>query len=77
MFQYQFEMIHPFDKYNGLVGRILNQMILLSNQYKAVSFNEGVCVAADQAMVRIKKFTDIVSEDEKKNGGIDSVFQIY
>ncbi len=34
---YQFEMIHPFEKYNGIVGRIVVQMIL-SSQYKAVPF---------------------------------------
>jgi Fic family protein len=100
MAHYQFEMIHPFDRYNGLVGRILSQVILLNANYTAASFIchseylnlhkeayfdklsatqrgsgflpwvkffvEGMCVVADQAIERIKRFTDIVSEDEKR-----------
>jgi len=97
---YQFEMIHPFDKYNGLVGRILSQMILLNANYKAVSymclseyldinketyfdklsftqrgngfipwvkfFVQGICIGVDQAIIRIRRYTDTISEDEKK-----------
>lgn len=31
---YQFEMIHPFEKYNGIVGRILIFMVLKKFQAK-------------------------------------------
>lgn len=34
---YQFEMIHPFEKYNGIVGRILPFMVLQNSAGKALS----------------------------------------
>lgn len=33
---YQFEMIHPFEKYNGIVGRILPFMVLQNSAGKAL-----------------------------------------
>lgn len=33
---YQFEMIHPFEKYNGIVGRILIFMVLKKNCRQSV-----------------------------------------
>ena len=35
---YQFDMIHPFEKRNGAVGRILIPMMLLNAQYQAGSY---------------------------------------
>jgi len=100
MAHYQFEMIHPFDRYNGLVGRIMIQMILLSAGYKAAMYMclseyldthkeayfdklsstqrgsgylpwikftiQGICVSADRAIIRIKRFIEIIAEDEDK-----------
>jgi hypothetical protein len=97
---YQFEMIHPFDRYNGLIGRIMIQMILQNAHYKAASymclseylelhkeayfnklsatqmgsgfipwikfFVKGICVSADRAIIRIRRFAETISEDEEK-----------
>ena len=100
MAHYQFEMIHPYDRYNGLLGRIMIQMILLNAQYKAASYMclseyletykeayfdklsatqrgsgflpwikflvKGICISADQAIIRIRRLIETISEDEKR-----------
>jgi Fic family protein len=95
---YQFEMIHPFEKHNGLLGRIIIQMIFKTAGFKAASFMciseyletnkevyfdklsatqrgsgfilwikffvQGICISADQAIIRIRRFTETISKDE-------------
>lgn len=44
---YQFEMIHPFEKYNGVVGRILPFMVLrkiVGNALPVLCLSEHLCV---------------------------------
>ena len=42
MAHYQFEMIHPYENYNGIIGRILIQMILSNAGYVAAQY---VCLS--------------------------------
>jgi len=38
LIHYQFEMIHPFERYNGIVGRMLFPMLLYAHGVKSASF---------------------------------------
>ena len=100
MAHYQFEMIHPYESCNGLLGRVLILMMLQNAHYKAAEymclseylyfhkeayfdklsstqsgggylpwikfFVQAVCYAADRAVSEIKRFVEIVSEDERQ-----------
>ena len=54
---YQFEMIHPFEKYNGIVGRILIFMVLKKIAGKALS---GLCLS-EHLFFNKNEYFDILS----------------
>ena len=61
---YQFDMIHPFEKCNGAVGRVLIPMILLNAQYKAASY---LCIS--EFLYRNKEeYFDKLSATQQGNG---------
>ena len=61
---YQFDMIHPFEKRNGAVGRILMPMMLLDAQYQAASY---LCIS--EFLYRNKEeYFDKLSATQQGNG---------
>lgn len=54
---YQFEMIHPYESCNGLVGRILIQMILFNAQHRAtpcLCLSEYLCRNKDEYFDKLR-----------------------
>lgn len=61
---YQFEMIHPFEKYNGVVGRILIFMVLQKIAGKALS---GLCLS-EYLFFNKNEYFDILSATQYSGG---------
>ena len=61
---YQFEMIHPFEKYNGIVGRILIFMVLKKIAGKALS---GLCLS-EHLFFNKNEYFDILSSTQYSGG---------
>lgn len=61
---YQFDMIHPFEKRNGVVGRILTPMILFGAQYHAASY---LCISEFLYHNR-GEYLDKLSSTQQGNG---------
>lgn len=54
---YQFEMLHPYEKYNSIIGRI---------KFFVNAINEATKLSAQLLM----QYEDVISSDEKKLSGI-------
>ena len=63
MCHYQFEMIHPFECYNGIVGRILPYNMLSRAEFSGVQF---LCLSASLYRHRAEYFDKL--ESTQKNG---------
>ena len=63
---YQFEMIHPFEKYNGVVGRILIFMVLQKIASKALP---GLCLS-EHLFFNKNEYFDILSTTQYSGGYI-------
>lgn len=61
---YQFEMIHPFEKYNGVVGRILIFMVLQKIAGKALP---GLCLS-EHLFFNKNEYFDILSTTQYSGG---------
>lgn len=61
---YQFEMIHPFEKFNGIVGRILIFMVLKKIADKALS---GMC-PSEHLFFNKNEYFDILSSTQYSGG---------
>ena len=61
---YQFEMIHPFEKYNGVVGRILISMVLQKIAGKALS---GLCLS-EHLFFNKNEYFDLLSATQYSGG---------
>lgn len=61
---YQFEMIHPFEKYNGVVGRILIFMVLQKIVGKALL---GLCLS-EHLFFNKNEYFDILSATRYSSG---------
>lgn len=61
---YQFEMIHPFEKYNGVVGRILIFMVLQKIAGKALP---GLCLS-EHLFFNKNEYFDILSATQYSGG---------
>ncbi|WP_418747113.1 Fic family protein [Frisingicoccus sp.] len=61
---YQFEMIHPFEKYNGVVGRILIFMVLQKIADKALP---GLCLS-EHLFFNKNEYFDILSATQYSGG---------
>ena len=61
---YQFEMIHPFEKYNGVVGRILIFMVLQKIVDKALP---GLCLS-EHLFFNKNEYFDILSSTQYSGG---------
>ncbi len=61
---YQFEMIHPFEKYNGIVGRILIFMVLKKLQAKRYL---GCVYLSTYSLIKNEYF-DILSSTQYSGG---------
>lgn len=61
---YQFEMIHPFEKYNGVVGRILIFMVLQKVAGKAL---HGLCLS-EHLFFNKNEYFDILSATQYSGG---------
>ncbi len=61
---YQFEMIHPFKKYNGVVGRILIFMVLQKIAGKALP---GLCLS-EHLFFNKNEYFDILSATQYSGG---------
>jgi Fic family protein len=63
---YQFEMIHPFEVYNGVIGRLLTRKILLNADIKGVHY-----LALSEALYESKNdYFDILSSTQRSGGYI-------
>lgn len=63
---YQFEMIHPFEKYNGIVGRILIFMVLQKIADKALP---GLCLS-ERLFFNKNEYFDILRSTQYSGGYI-------
>lgn len=63
---YQFEMIHPFEKYNGIVGRILVFMVLQKIADKALP---GLCLS-EHLFFNKNEYFDILRSTQYSGGYI-------
>lgn len=63
---YQFEMIHPFEKYNGIVGRILIFMVLQKIADKALP---GLCLS-EHLFFNKNEYFDILRSTQYSGGYI-------
>jgi len=61
---YQFEMIHPFEKYNGIVGRILIFMVLQKVAGKSLP---GLCLS-EHLFFNKNEYFDILSATQYSGG---------
>jgi Fic family protein len=61
---YQFEMIHPFENRNGIVGRIIIPMILSNANYKVASY---LCLSETIYQTKLDYF-DLLSATQMGSG---------
>jgi Fic family protein len=64
MCHYQFEMIHPYERYNGIVGRVLPYHIMCNTKLNTIRF---LCPSASLFVHRAEYFDKLASTQKSGN----------